>query len=271
MFGTGEQCVRTRDLTDHAARWLPSLRQPATFRSFGTRAPTSGVLTMTRDTQGPENATRRLALKASTLGAAAAASTLLAAGSGTAFAQSATTLDRRKELEGKSAFITGGARGIGLATAEVLANAGANVTLFDIATATLREVQYPLASDDDLLSAKSRVEALGVRCMTFKGDVRDRDALTRAMAESTASFGSLDILVANAGITQFGSIEEFSDEQIQAVLDINLAGVIKTTQAAAPVMRRQKSGRMIFISTALGRMGNELFPIYAASKWGVIG
>jgi NAD(P)-dependent dehydrogenase (short-subunit alcohol dehydrogenase family) len=226
---------------------------------------------MTRDNHEPENATRRLALKAGTLGAAAAATTLIASAAGGALAQGQTTNRARNELEGKSAFITGGARGIGLATAEVLAQAGANVTLFDIATPNVGDVQYALASDDDLAAAKSKVEALGVRCLTFKGDVRDREALTRAMGETTAAFGSLDILVANAGITQFGRIEDFTDEQVQTVLDINLAGVVKTTQVAAPIMRRQKSGRIIFISTALGRMGNELFPIYAASKWGVIG
>jgi NAD(P)-dependent dehydrogenase (short-subunit alcohol dehydrogenase family) len=72
------------------------------------------------------------------------------------------------------------------------------------------------------------VDALGVRCLAFKGDVRDRAALTRAMSETARAHGSLDIVVANAGITQLGAIEEFSDDQIKTVLDINLASLIKT-------------------------------------------
>jgi NAD(P)-dependent dehydrogenase (short-subunit alcohol dehydrogenase family) len=91
------------------------------------------------------------------------------------------------------------------------------------------------------------------------------------MEQTVKTFGSLDIVVANAGITQAGTIEEFSEREIGVVFDINVAGIIKTTQAAAPIMKKQKSGRIIYISSALGRMGNELFPIYTSTKWAVIG
>jgi NAD(P)-dependent dehydrogenase (short-subunit alcohol dehydrogenase family) len=231
--------------------------------------PTSEDIFMASQTPQSHQLARRDLLRAGALGAVAASSSVL--GSGSAFAQSAPAATPAKELAGKNAFITGGARGIGRAVAEELAKSGANVALFDIATPNVPHVQYPLASEADLQAAKAAVEALGVRCLAFKGDVRDRAALTRAMAETVQTFGSLDILVANAGVTQVGTIEEFSDDQISAVLEINLAGIVKTTQVAAPIMKGQKSGRMIFISTALGRMGNELFPVYAASKWAVIG
>ncbi|MEL6470443.1 MAG: SDR family NAD(P)-dependent oxidoreductase [Cyanobacteria bacterium J06623_4] len=177
----------------------------------------------------------------------------------------------QKELSGKTAFITGGARGIGLACGEVLAAKGANIALFDIAEPNVPNVQYPLASERDLSQAKARIEALGVRCLTFKGDVRDLEAQKRAVERTVDEFGSLDIVVANAGVSQAGTIKEFSSDDISTVFEINVGGVIKTTQAAAPFMQRQNGGRIIYISSALGRMGNELFPIYTPTKWAVIG
>lgn len=217
----------------------------------------------------PKDPSRREAMKTSALGAATLAASVLGAQS--ALAQDTGSGSENKTLSRKSAFITGGARGIGLASAEEMAKAGADIVLYDIASGSLPHVGYPIATENDLKSAKAKIEALGVKCLTFKGDVRDRKALENAMAQAVKSFGSLDIVVANAGITQAGNIEEFSDEEISVVFDINVAGVIKTTQAAVPFMKRQKSGRIIYIASALGRMGNELFPIYTSSKWAVIG
>lgn len=177
----------------------------------------------------------------------------------------------RGELDGKVAFITGGARGIGLASAEALAKAGANIALFDIATPRVANVQYRLASEDDLARAKGRVEALGARCLTFEGDVRSLQAQKAAMEQTVDALGSLDIVVANAGVSQVGVIGEFSSEEISTVFEINVGGVIKTTQAAAPLMQAQDGGRIIYMSSALGRMGNEQFPIYAPTKWAIIG
>lgn len=177
----------------------------------------------------------------------------------------------RKELSGKTSFITGGARGIGLATAQELAGAGSNIVIFDIASKTIPNVGYPISDEADLQSAKATIEAMGVKCLAIKGDVRNRKALNDAMARTVREFGSLDIVVANAGISQAGSIDEFSDADIAVVYDINVTGVILTTQAAAPHMKKQKSGRIIYISSGLGRVGNELFPIYTSTKWAVIG
>jgi hypothetical protein len=112
---------------------------------------------------------RRKILTATTLGAVSvAASSLL--GKSPAASQTTAKPDRQalqnQELKGKTAFITGGARGLGLATAEELAKAGANIVLYDIASRTLPNVQYPIGTDRDLAQAKARVEALGVRCLT---------------------------------------------------------------------------------------------------------
>ncbi len=219
----------------------------------------------TRPSTAPETLSRRNALRMGAFGAAAAA----VAGGGSA--QSAGAAGAEKELSGKTAFITGGARGIGLASAEELARAGADIALFDIATPELPNVQYPLASEADLSAAKVRIEALGVRCLIFKGDVRNLAAQERAMAQTVASFGGLDIVLANAGVSQAGQIEEASAADISTVFDINVAGVIKTTQAAVPHMRAQGGGRIIYVSSGLGRVGNELFPVYTPTKWAVIG
>ena len=175
-----------------------------------------------------------------------------------------------RELAGRTALVTGGARGIGLASAEELARAGANVVLFDIA-AQIGEIPYALATEGDLADAREAVEDLGVGCAAVRGDVRDRAALDRAVAAATDRFGGLDILVANAGVTQVGVLEEFSDEQSQAVMDINVGGVVKSIQAAVPALRARGGGRIVTIASILGRMGNAEFPVYSASKWGVIG
>jgi len=215
----------------------------------------------------PKAVSRRQALRAGGFGALGAAAAAVMH-SGTAAAQSA---DAEKELAGKTAFITGGARGIGLACAEELAKAGANIVLFDVATEQLPNVQYPLSNDADLASAKAKIEKLGVGCVAVKSDVRSLNAQKQAMAQAVETYGSLDIVVANAGVSQAGRIEDISEEDISTVFEINVAGVVKTTQAAVPHMRSQGGGRIIYISSGLGRVGNDLFPVYTPTKWAVIG
>jgi NAD(P)-dependent dehydrogenase (short-subunit alcohol dehydrogenase family) len=213
---------------------------------------------------------RRHAIAASLAGASAAVFSPLL-GAAAAHTGDRAAVSKQGQFAGKTAFITGGARGIGLAIAEEMAKEGANIAIFDIASGTISDVGYPVSTAADLQTAKSKIDALGVKCLEIKGDVRNLAALKKAMQQTVTELGSLDIVVANAGISQAGTIEQFSDPEISMVLDINVAGVIKTTQAAAPIMKKQNSGRILYISSALGRMGNELFPIYTASKWAVIG
>lgn len=175
-----------------------------------------------------------------------------------------------KPFKGKTAFITGGARGIGRGCAEILAKDGANIVLYDVA-GQIETVKYPLATYDDLEETKLAIEAYGVQCLAIKGDVRSRDQLNNAMQETIDTFGSLDFLIANAGITQVGMLETFSDEEVNTVIDVNLGGVIKTIQAATPHLQAQKSGRIIVTSSVTGRGGSAQFPVYSATKWGVIG
>ncbi len=176
-----------------------------------------------------------------------------------------------KKYRNKTVFITGGARGIGLAIGKLMAEHGANVVLYDVATPNLRGVDYPVSSEDDLQKAEAEIKALGTNCLAIKGDVRSKTALMKAMNLTVSTYGTLDFLVINAGVTQIGDIAEFSEDQIDSLIGINVSGVVKTTQVAVPIMRRQKSGRMIFISSGLGRRGHELFPVYSATRWAVIG
>ena len=170
----------------------------------------------------------------------------------------------------KSAFITGGARGIGLAGAVELAKKGVNITLFDIAE-EIDGVNYALATEKDLAFAKKTIETLGVKCITIKGDVRNSKSLKSAVSQAVKTFGSLDFLIVNAGVTQVGLIDYFPDNEVQVVNDINVVGSIRTVQAVLPQMRKQKFGRIVFVSSQLGRMGNNYFPVYASTKWAVIG
>ncbi|MEM6636512.1 MAG: SDR family NAD(P)-dependent oxidoreductase [Pseudomonadota bacterium] len=216
---------------------------------------------MTSQTETPSESavTRRhvLAGSAATLGAAS-------------FARQAGAQSQDRAFAGKTAFVTGAARGIGRACAEALADGGANVVLFDIA-AQIPDVPYPLATAEDLAATKAAIEAKGVGCQAVTGDVRDFDAQAAAMDAAVTTFGSLDFVIANAGITQLGPIESFGEAALSLVIDINLKGLIKTIQAATPILRAQNSGRIITMSSVTGRAGSANFPIYSATKWAVIG
>ncbi len=204
--------------------------------------------------------------------AATAAGVGLAAGAGIspALAETTDAGERERAFEGRCAFITGGARGIGLGTAEVLARAGANIVLYDVAE-QIDLVRYPLATAADLRRAKRRIERLGVRCIAVQGDVRDGAKQKEAMGRAVAEFGTVDFVIVNAGVTQLGPVDLLSDEEVALVLDINLAGAIKTVQTAIPILREQNSGRIVLMSSVTGRGGTSLFPVYSATKWAMIG
>ncbi len=201
-----------------------------------------------------------------------------AAGVGAAIAGLAATSQVRaqeantqiRDFEGKTAIVTGAAHGIGLACADALAARGANIVLLDVAE-QIEEVPYPLATQDDLASAKTQIEAHGVSSIAIKGDVRDMASQQQAVSAAMDTFGSVDFVIPNAGITQTGFLEELSEDEVDLVLDINLKGVIKTIQAVTPVLRQQNSGRIVSMASVTGRQGAQRFPVYSATKWAVIG
>ncbi len=216
-----------------------------------------------RNADQPADMSRRRALRAGTIGAAAA--TFVGARAASAQTQA------QGELSGKTAFITGGARGIGLASAEAMARAGADIVLFDIAAGSLPHVAYPLPGAADLAAAQARIEALGAACMTYRGDVRSLADLQAAMARAVDRYGSLDIVLANAGVGHAGAIEGATAGEISTLYEVNVGGVMKTTQAAVPHLRAAGGGRIIYISSGLARTGNDIFGVYGSTKWAVNG
>ena len=174
------------------------------------------------------------------------------------------------QFAGRVAVITGGARGQGRSHAVELARQGADIALVD-RCADLDTVTYPLATPEDLAETARLVEAEGRRCATSIADVRDLGAMTAFVDGVVEELGSVDILVANAGVSTLGSIFELDAAGWSETVDINLTGVFNSMRAAAPHMRRNRWGRIIAISSMMGRSSNPLIPAYCASKWGVIG
>jgi SDR family mycofactocin-dependent oxidoreductase len=175
-----------------------------------------------------------------------------------------------RPLAGQVAVITGGARGQGRSHALALARLGADVAVCDLCE-DVATIDYPLATRDDLAETDRQVEALGRRCVSAVVDVRDLAAVTGFVDSAVSFLGSVDILVANAGVSGTGSICHMDAAHWADVIDINLTGVFNTLRAGAPHMRRQRSGRIIGVSSMMGRSAQLGIPAYTASKWGVIG
>jgi SDR family mycofactocin-dependent oxidoreductase len=173
-------------------------------------------------------------------------------------------------LDGRVALITGGARGQGRAHAVALAAEGADIVVAD-APGPMPGLTYPLGTKDDLRETAARVEKLGRRCLPLVTDVRDPGQVNAAVEQTVQEMGSLDILVANAGVVSTGLLEDVSDEVWHHLLDTNLTGAFHTLRAAIPVMRRRRFGRVVVTSSMGGRMGIPELAAYNATKWGVIG
>jgi SDR family mycofactocin-dependent oxidoreductase len=174
------------------------------------------------------------------------------------------------EFSGKVAFITGAAHGQGRATAVALAREGARIGAFDVARA-LSYPGYGMGTQDDLASLAQECVRSGTECLTFAGDVRDDAAVTRAVDETVARFGRIDILFNNAGICAYGLAHELSEEAWDTMLDINLKGAWLVARRVIPVMIRQRAGVIINNSSVAGLRGMGRLSHYAASKWGLTG
>jgi 3-oxoacyl-[acyl-carrier protein] reductase len=163
------------------------------------------------------------------------------------------------DLTGKVAFVTGGSRGIGRATAEVLADLGAHVVLTYVGgEAQAREAV------EGILQAGGKADAVRV-------DVSDSPAVEAAIQDAAKRLGRLDVLVANAGISIDGLLLRIKDEDFDRVLNVNLRGAVASARAAIKVMMRAKTGRVIFVSSVVGEMGNPGQTTYAASKAALLG
>jgi SDR family mycofactocin-dependent oxidoreductase len=175
-----------------------------------------------------------------------------------------------KQLDGKVALITGGARGQGRAHALTLARAGADVVICDIAQG-IGSVPYGLATQDDLEETAAAVRSEGRRCVAIQADVRDAAAIDAVVDRALRELGRVDIAVANAGIWAPGPVASMSAATWQDVIDVNLTGVFNTIRSVARPMCERGSGRIVATASTLGRQGMQTMSNYVATKWGVIG
>jgi 3-oxoacyl-[acyl-carrier protein] reductase len=158
------------------------------------------------------------------------------------------------DLSGKNVLVTGSTRGIGRAIAETLAKAGARVAVVG----------------RDLQKAQEAAAAVGNGSMGFACDVTDTAAIAKLVADVEAAFGSIDVLVNNAGITRDNLVMRLKDEDWDAVINANLRGAFAAIRAVSRGMMKRRSGRIINISSIIGIIGNKGQANYAASKAGLI-
>lgn len=162
-------------------------------------------------------------------------------------------------MEGKVALVTGGSRGIGKAIALELAKGGATVV-----------INYN-GSQDKAMDLKQEIEGRGGRVEIYQCNVSDFAKCEELVQGIVKQFGSLDILVNNAGITKDGLLMKMSEEDFDKVVDVNLKGAFNTIRFASRQMLKQKSGRIINLSSVVGVAGNAGQANYASSKAGIIG
>lgn len=164
-----------------------------------------------------------------------------------------------KLLEGKTALITGASKGIGRKIAETFAQHGANVAF-----------TY-LSSVEKGQMLEQELQAFGTQVKGYRSDASKFDQAEQLINDIVADFGTIDIVVNNAGITKDGLLMRMSEEDWDQVLDINLKSIFNVTKAASKIMMKNRKGSFINMSSVVGVQGNAGQANYAASKAGIIG
>ena len=164
-----------------------------------------------------------------------------------------------KLLEGKTVIITGASRGIGKGIAEVFAKQGANIAF------TYR------ASDEKAKALEVVLSANGHKAKGYKSDASDFESAQQLAADVMDEFGSIDVLINNAGITKDGLLMRMSEEDFDSVMEINMKSVFNMTKAVLSSMLKNKSGSIINMSSVVGVKGNAGQANYAASKAAING
>ena len=160
-------------------------------------------------------------------------------------------------VKDRVAIVSGGARGIGQAIAELFAEKGAKVIIWDLL--------------DDGAAVAHGITEKGQVAEFMKISITDKSAVQSAVDSIVEKYGTVDILINNAGITKDKTMLKMSDEEWDAVIDVNLKGVYYSTKAVAPIMKEKGYGRIISASSTTGLRGNYGQTNYAATKAGVIG
>lgn len=162
------------------------------------------------------------------------------------------------DLQDKTAIVTGSARGIGAEIAVVLAKAGCNVVISDI-------------DEQGSLQMSEKIKALGRDSIAIKANVSVLSEAEALIEQTKEKFGRVDVLVNNAGITRDNLVMRMSEAEWDSVITVNLKGAFNCIKAATRTMMKQRSGKIINISSVVGVMGNAGQANYSASKAGVIG
>ena len=162
-------------------------------------------------------------------------------------------------LDGKTAIVTGAARGIGKAIALKFAQEGANIAFTD------------LVIDENAEATAKELEALGVKAKAYASNAANFEDTANVVAEIHKDFGRIDILVNNAGITRDGLMMRMSEQQWDMVINVNLKSAFNFIHACTPIMMRQKAGSIINMASVVGVHGNAGQANYSASKAGIIG
>lgn len=164
-----------------------------------------------------------------------------------------------KLLEGKVAIITGASRGIGSGIAKVFAQQGANVAF-----------TYS-SSAESALVLENELNALGIKSKGYKSNAADFNEAQKLVDDVMADFGNIDILINNAGVTKDNLLMRMSEEDFDAVMNINLKSVFNMTKAVQKIMLKNRKGSIVNMSSVVGVKGNAGQANYAASKAGMIG
>jgi 3-oxoacyl-[acyl-carrier protein] reductase len=165
--------------------------------------------------------------------------------------------ERIMNLEGQTALITGAGRGIGKTIALKLAESGADIVLADMSP--------------EVAEVRVVVESLGRKCLTFEADVTDLEAIETMVKKIIEELGSIHILINNAGITQDNLFMRMKPEQWSKVIDVNLNGVFNVTKAVIRPMVKQRTGKIINISSVVGFSGNPGQVNYSSTKSALVG
>ena len=166
------------------------------------------------------------------------------------------------EFAGSVAVITGGASGIGFATAGALRERGAHVVVADINAEGVQKAQERLRQEN--AGAQGEVLAIPV-------DVTNAEQVQTVMQRTEEAFGKIDLVVTCAGIGRGGPIDTFTSSDMQMLMNINFMGTYNCVVSALPAMRRQGAGYFVFLSSVAGKLGTPMLSGYCASKWAVRG
>src|SRR5262245_17684816 len=179
-----------------------------------------------------------------------------------------------RNLEGKVALVTGGARGIGRGIALALARAGADVAVADVERLPTRSQQYASEAVGGFTASQAtarEIAGFGRKSTAIQADVTSKQDVVRMVRETVQGLGGLDVLVCNAGVVSVAPVEEMPEETWDLTLDVNVKGVFLSCQAALPELKKRPGASIINIASVAGKNGFGGMAHYCASKFAVVG